>query len=89
MNLRATNHPEFDAWRWNEYWVPLDAVIEFKRGVYETALNELSRYLPEPGRPNGNRYLRGNLRGQRVPPHEDPGQEEVIIRVVDPWPSSV
>jgi putative (di)nucleoside polyphosphate hydrolase len=35
MNLRATDHPEFDAWRWNEYWVPLDVVIEFKRGVYE------------------------------------------------------
>ncbi|KAI1696396.1 NUDIX domain-containing protein [Ditylenchus destructor] len=28
MNLRATDHPEFDAWRWNEYWVPLEAVIE-------------------------------------------------------------
>ncbi|MFY8104422.1 MAG: RNA pyrophosphohydrolase, partial [Ramlibacter sp.] len=35
INLRATDHPEFDAWRWNEYWVPLDMVIEFKRGVYE------------------------------------------------------
>ena len=23
LNLRATNHPEFDAWRWNDYWVPL------------------------------------------------------------------
>jgi putative (di)nucleoside polyphosphate hydrolase len=20
MNLRATDHPEFDAWRWNDYW---------------------------------------------------------------------
>lgn len=35
---RATNHPEFDAWRWNDYWVPLDVVVEFKRGVYEMAL---------------------------------------------------
>ena len=26
LNLRATDHPEFDAWRWNDYWVPLDAV---------------------------------------------------------------
>ena len=43
--LRATNKPEFDAWRWNEYWVPLDSVIEFKRTVYEQALNELVRYL--------------------------------------------
>jgi putative (di)nucleoside polyphosphate hydrolase len=46
MNLRATDHPEFDAWRWNDYWVPLDMVIEFKRGVYQSALTELSRYLP-------------------------------------------
>jgi len=47
LNLRATNHPEFDAWRWNDYWVPLDVVVEFKRGVYEMALTELSRYLPK------------------------------------------
>ena len=46
LNLRATSHPEFDAWRWNDYWVPLDVVIEFKRGVYELALTELSRFLP-------------------------------------------
>ncbi len=43
--LRATDHPEFDAWRWTTYWVSLDAVIEFKRGVYEMALNELARFL--------------------------------------------
>jgi putative (di)nucleoside polyphosphate hydrolase len=36
--LRASEHPEFDAWRWNSYWVPLASVIEFKRGVYEAAL---------------------------------------------------
>jgi hypothetical protein len=52
MNLRATDHPEFDAWRWNDYWVPLDVVIEFKRGVYEMALTELARFLPrEPPQP--------------------------------------
>jgi len=45
VELRATEHPEFDAWRWNEYWVPLDAVIEFKRAVYRSALIELSAYL--------------------------------------------
>ena len=46
LNLRATDHPEFDAWRWNDYWVPLDVVVEFKRGVYEMALTELSRFVP-------------------------------------------
>jgi len=45
LNLRATNHPEFDAWRWNDYWVPLDVVIECKRGVYQKALAELSRFV--------------------------------------------
>ena len=45
MSLRASDHPEFDAWRWNDYWVPLDVVIEFKRGVYEQALNELARFI--------------------------------------------
>jgi putative (di)nucleoside polyphosphate hydrolase len=45
VSLRASDHPEFDAWRWSEYWVPLDAVIEFKRSVYQQALIELSRYI--------------------------------------------
>ncbi|WP_431263799.1 RNA pyrophosphohydrolase [Roseateles chitinivorans] len=63
MNLRATDHPEFDAWRWNEYWVPLEAVIEFKRGVYQMALTELARFLPRLN--HHNRYLRA---GMRPPP---------------------
>ncbi len=41
VNLRATHKPEFDAWRWANYWVDLDSVIEFKRDVYDKALNEL------------------------------------------------
>ncbi len=45
VSLRASEHPEFDAWRWHEYWIPLETVIEFKREVYAQALNELARYL--------------------------------------------
>ena len=60
MNLRATDHPEFDAWRWNEYWIPLDVVIEFKRDVYQMALIELARFLPRGAQ--HNRYLRSGLR---------------------------
>jgi putative (di)nucleoside polyphosphate hydrolase len=45
VQLRASGRPEFDAWRWNDYWVPLESVIEFKREVYQRALNELSRYV--------------------------------------------
>lgn len=57
IHLRATDHPEFDAWRWSQYWVPLDAVIEFKRDVYQMALTELSRFLNRgraPLSPYGN-----------------------------------
>lgn len=49
VNLRMTDHPEFDAWRWHNYWVPLDVVIEFKREVYQRALQELSRFLHRSG----------------------------------------
>jgi len=45
VKLRGSGHPEFDAWRWNDYWVPLEAVIDFKREVYRQALTELHRYL--------------------------------------------
>lgn len=67
VSLRATDTPEFDAWRWNAYWVPLDAVIEFKREVYSMALNELSGLLFRKGREN--RYLRH--RGPRVTGQHD------------------
>ncbi|MBV8248055.1 MAG: RNA pyrophosphohydrolase [Comamonas sp.] len=61
LNLRATDHPEFDAWRWNDYWVPLDVVVEFKRGVYEMALTELARFVPRSEQQR-NRYLRSGMR---------------------------
>ena len=63
VNLRASTHPEFDAWRWHDYWVPLDTVIEFKRGVYQMALQELSRFLNRP-------------EGQRKPFHQKRRHQE-------------
>jgi putative (di)nucleoside polyphosphate hydrolase len=65
LNLRASTHPEFDAWRWNEYWVPLESVVEFKRGVYEMALTELSRYLPR--HETRSSFLRQGVRHSSAP----------------------
>jgi|GEM_PF-5213470 len=48
INLRACHHPEFDGWRWHQYWAPVDEVIDFKSDVYLGALKELS-----------SRFLRG------------------------------
>jgi putative (di)nucleoside polyphosphate hydrolase len=60
VSLRASGHPEFDAWRWTDYWVDINGVIEFKREVYGMALKELARYLP-PLVP-----AEGNHAGKRV-----------------------
>ena len=83
--LRASNHPEFDAWRWSYYWVPLEAVIEFKRGVYQMALTELARFLPRLN--HHNRYLRAGMRpaprGERGPRHDT-----AEIQVLPPGPDT-
>ena len=36
-----TGEPEFDRWRWVDYWQPIREVIYFKRAVYTRALHEL------------------------------------------------
>ena len=53
ISLRASGHPEFDAWRWHDYWVPLDAVIDFKRDVYRLGLEQLASFLEVPPRAIG------------------------------------
>ncbi|MEN9704813.1 MAG: hypothetical protein RLZZ393_692 [Pseudomonadota bacterium] len=37
----TTGTPEFDRWRWVDYWQPVREVIYFKRPVYVRALQEL------------------------------------------------
>ncbi|MDM0043675.1 RNA pyrophosphohydrolase [Variovorax dokdonensis] len=91
LNLRATDHPEFDAWRWHDYWVPLDVVVEFKRGVYEMALTELARYLPRQD--FRNRFLRGNVRGREFDRHpsghgREPGFELPPGATFEPDPNA-
>lgn len=45
MRLDLSRSPEFDAWRWVEYWSPLESIVAFKRDVYQTALTELAPLL--------------------------------------------
>ena len=85
MNLRATSHPEFDAWRWHEYWIPLEVVIDFKRDVYQTALTELSRFLPKSGQ---NRYLKTEIRMEFHSPESQSGvDQDEKSEGVQPQPS--
>jgi putative (di)nucleoside polyphosphate hydrolase len=37
--------PEFDGWRWVDYWEPLKDVVYFKRKVYQRAMTELGTIL--------------------------------------------
>lgn len=45
FRLDACETPEFDQWRWVDYWNPADEVIFFKRSVYRRALRELEPCL--------------------------------------------
>jgi putative (di)nucleoside polyphosphate hydrolase len=46
LRLDTTAMPEFDRWRWVDYWRPVEEVIHFKRQVYLCALVELAPRLP-------------------------------------------
>lgn len=50
--LDCTANPEFDNWRWVDYWHPLKEVVSFKRNVYRKALNELAPLLFPEGIPD-------------------------------------
>lgn len=45
VRLDKSQKPEFDRWRWVNYWYPLQQVIPFKRHVYRRALQELAPLL--------------------------------------------
>jgi putative (di)nucleoside polyphosphate hydrolase len=45
VNLARSDKPEFDGWRWVDYWLPMHEVVFFKRRVYRRALSELAPFL--------------------------------------------
>jgi putative (di)nucleoside polyphosphate hydrolase len=42
FDFTRTAEPEFDQFRWTQYWEPVKEVIYFKRAVYARALTELA-----------------------------------------------
>jgi putative (di)nucleoside polyphosphate hydrolase len=51
LRLDTTDLPEFDRWRWVDFWRPVKEVIYFKRRVYVQALDELAPVLFPEGPP--------------------------------------
>ena len=45
IDLNSSTNPEFDNWRWVDYWHPLAEVVAFKRNVYKQALKEFEPHL--------------------------------------------
>ncbi len=45
VRLDASHKPEFDDWRWIDYWSAVEHIIDFKRDVYQRALTELEPLL--------------------------------------------
>ena len=53
LRFDLTSQPEFDSWRWVDYWQPVDEVIFFKRRVYRQALAALEQLVFAPSPPVG------------------------------------
>lgn len=51
IRFDTTGEPEFDRWRWVDYWQPVQEVIYFKRPVYVKALHELGPLARPDGLP--------------------------------------
>ena len=48
VNLALSRRPEFDSWRWIDFWEPVEQVVFFKRKVYQRALSELAPLVSQP-----------------------------------------
>jgi putative (di)nucleoside polyphosphate hydrolase len=73
LRLDLTDKPEFDHWRWVDFWYPLDHVVTFKRGVYARALRHLAPFarqiagqqaIPHPSGDVWQRIARPRGRGR-------------------------
>lgn len=47
LKLDVSDSPEFDRWRWVDFWYPASHVIHFKRKVYHRALRHLEPKVAE------------------------------------------
>ncbi len=45
VRFDCSEKPEFDGWRWVDFWYPVGEVVFFKRDVYKKALTELGGML--------------------------------------------
>lgn len=56
VRLDLADTPEFERWRWVDFWRPVNEVIYFKRRVYALALHELGQHVYPDGLPPKPRW---------------------------------
>ena len=61
IDLARSPVPEFQDWRWVNYWYPIRKVVHFQRRVYARALRELAPALRALS--SEHREARGARRG--------------------------
>ncbi|SMM98986.1 Adenosine (5')-pentaphospho-(5'')-adenosine pyrophosphohydrolase [uncultured Candidatus Thioglobus sp.] len=46
-NIKLNTHSdiEFEAWKWVDYWLPIEKVVDFKKPIYEDMLKSLAPVL--------------------------------------------
>lgn len=45
IDINFFNQPEFDSWKWVDFWEPLKLVAKFKKTVYENVLKTFYPFL--------------------------------------------
>ena len=74
LRLDVTSQPEFDSWRWVDYWWPVREVIYFKRRVYVQALTELARQAFPAGPPPFPDWWSEQVTRPPLPPRRSRGR---------------
>ena len=85
LRFDLTTQPEFDSWRWVDYWSPVREVIYFKRNVYARALDELGRIaFPDGPPPRPEWWSEAVLRPVSRPPARRAAAPPVAEPVTEP-----
>jgi putative (di)nucleoside polyphosphate hydrolase len=73
-----TAQPEFDRWRWVDYWQPIREVIFFKRGVYSRALHELGKTAFPAGLPPYPSWWHKHAKATAASEHTDAANSSAL-----------
>jgi len=97
LRFDTTTEPEFDDWRWVDYWSPVREVIYFKRAVYARALEELGQQAFAAGPPPRPDWWTDDIMQSREPvaprrrrreglattPLDAPGSQDLVAKAID------